>query len=67
MAENGYYEPIGKSPFLEICGNKYSVGRIPLFPVLHVKQYPLRGGIKKNYENAYCNCINSIKELFSIA
>ncbi len=62
-AQNHYYEPVGKSPFLEICGNKYCVGTIPLFPVLHLKQYPLRGGIKKNYEAAHRNCINSIKEL----
>ena len=63
MTENGYYEPIGKSPFLRICGNRYFVGKIPLFPVLHVKQYPLKGPIKKNYENSCRNCINSIKQL----
>lgn len=62
-AQMGYYEPIGKSPFLEICGNEYFVGKIPLFPVLHVKQYPLTGFIKSNYGNAYRKCINSIKAL----
>ncbi len=62
-ADSGYYEPVGISPFLEICGNKYIVGKIPLYPVLHVKQYPLKGGIKAAYQNAYNNCINSIKEL----
>ena len=60
-ASKGYYEPVGKSPFLEICGNKYLAGQIPIYPVLHVKQYPLKGAIKKNYEAAYSNCINSMK------
>ena len=62
-AARGYYEPKGTSPFLEICGNKYFVNKIPLFPVLHVKQFPLKGNIKKNYEPAYTRCINLIKEL----
>jgi hypothetical protein len=62
-SSNGYYEPVGKSPFLEICGNRYHAGKIPLYPVLHVKQFPFKRKIKDAYENAHCNCINSIKEL----
>lgn len=62
-ADKGYYEPRGESPFLEICGNKHLVGKTPIFPVLHVKQYPLEGAIKAAYEDAYRNCINSIKQL----
>jgi len=58
-----YYEPVGKSPFLEICGKKFLASRIPLFPVLHVKQFPLRGNIKKNYQPLIDNCINEIKKL----
>ncbi len=62
-AANGYYEPKGRSPFLEVCGNKYYVGLVPLFPVLHVKQYPFKRNIKTNYENAHLKCIKMIKEL----
>jgi len=62
-AEQGYYEPVGRSPFLKICGNKYLAEGIALFPVLHVKQYPLKGHIKANYEGACHRCINSIKSL----
>lgn len=60
-ASNGYYEPIGEAPFLEICGNKYYAGSIPLYPILHVKQFPFKGRIKAAYEAAHYNCINSIK------
>lgn len=61
--EAGYYEPIGKSPFLDICGKKYYVDNIPIFPVLHVKQFPFRGPIKANYEKAHYACISEIKKL----
>lgn len=46
---NNYYEPEGKSPFLMICGEKYFYKDIPIVPILHVKQYPLKGRIKDNY------------------
>ncbi len=41
-AKLGYYEPRQPSPFLEICGNKYIAGGKPLYPVLHLKQFPLK-------------------------
>jgi hypothetical protein len=61
--QQGYYEPTGKAPFLEICGKQFMVGSTPLFPVLHVKQFPLKGSIRQNYEPLINSCINSIKEL----
>lgn len=62
-AEQGYYEPVGKSPFLQICGNKYLADGIPLFPVLHVQQYRLGRHKKGKYENACRDCIDSMKSL----
>jgi hypothetical protein len=65
--ENGvrdnYYEAVQSRAFLEICGRKYLANNIPLFPVLHVKQYPLKGRIKENYEKLLLNCIEEIKIL----
>jgi hypothetical protein len=65
--ENGvrdnYYEAVQSRAFLDICGREYLADGIPLFPVLHIKQYPLRSRIKANYEKLLLNCINEIKKL----
>lgn len=61
--EKGYYEPKGKSPFLQICGNQYQAGGVPLFPILHVKQYPPKGAMARNYGPAYQKIIEAIKGL----
>jgi hypothetical protein len=63
---NNYYEPKGKSPFLQVCGRKYIADGVPLFPVLHIKQYPLRNNIKKNYEILLENCIIDIKSSYRL-
>lgn len=49
-----YYEPIGKSPFLLICGNRYRVtgGTQTVIPILHAKCFPLNKQFKA-YEPAY--------------
>jgi hypothetical protein len=62
-AKLGYYEPVGKSPFLEICGKKYLAGNIPIYPILHVKQYPLKGRIAANYNKRMEECISSLAGL----
>ena len=38
-----YYEPIGKSPFLLICGNgyKFTGGKQIVIPILHSRRFPL--------------------------
>ncbi len=58
-----YYEPVGKSPFLEICGNGYRVGSAMLFPILHVKHYPLKKIMLKQYGARYEKIINAIKSM----
>lgn len=49
-----YYEPIGKSPFLLICGNRYKVTGVTqiVIPILHAKCFPLNKQFKA-YEPAY--------------
>ncbi|HPW98877.1 MAG TPA: hypothetical protein PK218_09975 [Flavobacterium sp.] len=57
--EPPYYEPIGKSPFLLICGNRYRVtgGTQYVIPILHAKCFPLNKQFKA-YEPAYDNIRN---------
>jgi hypothetical protein len=58
-----FYEPIGKAPFLMICGKRYAYHNIPIIPILHVKQFPLKGIIKKNYLPLLHKGIDDIKIL----
>lgn len=41
-ASRGVYTPIGNAAFLEMCGYRFCHHGIPVVPVLHVKQWPLR-------------------------
>ena len=52
--EPPYYEPIGKSPFKLICGNRYQVtgGTQTVIPILHAKCFPLNKQLRA-YEPAY--------------
>ena len=58
-----YYMPSKPGAFKEICGNKYLVNnQYYLFPILHVKTYPLTGKFlvyKENYEH----CRKEVREL----
>jgi hypothetical protein len=49
-----YYEPMGKSPFLLICGNMYAVngGNQIIIPILHAKCFPLNSQLRA-YKPAY--------------
>jgi hypothetical protein len=38
----GVYAYAGKAPFLQICGQRFHHAGIPVVPVLHVKQWPLK-------------------------
>jgi hypothetical protein len=42
-ADQGVYFSRGEAPFLEVCGGLYHHRGIPLVPVMHVKQWPLKG------------------------
>ena len=45
------YVPVGRSPFLKVCGRKYyhKSDEVPLIPVVHVKQWPLNKRMKPHY------------------
>jgi len=44
ISKEKYYTAKKAGTFLEICGNKYVAdNQYPLFPILHIKQYPLKG------------------------
>lgn len=60
--EPPYYEPVGKSPFLMICGNKYQVagGTQTVIPILHAKCFPLNKRLNA-YEPAYERIRNYFK------
>jgi len=49
-AEKGVYVPIGTAPFLEMCGQRLHHRDIPVVPVLHVKQWPLRAQMTRYVE-----------------
>lgn len=60
--EPPYYEPKGKGPFPLICGKQYSTeDNRSVFPVLHVKNWPLEGSFAKTYSKAYEGCLNTLK------
>lgn len=45
------YVPVGRSPFLMVCGKKYHHrrDRVPIIPILHIKQWPLNESMKPHY------------------
>jgi len=40
--DQGVFVTSGKAPFLEVCGQLFHHCGIPLIPILHVKQWPLK-------------------------
>jgi hypothetical protein len=41
-AEQGIYVQSGKAPFLAVCGLRFHHRGVPVVPILHVKQWPLK-------------------------
>ena len=51
-----YYEPSRPRAFKEICGKRFVAdGKYHLFPILHVKAYPLKGAFL-TYDEDYAHC-----------
>lgn len=57
-----YYEQRRGRAFTLICGNRYlTKDQRSIFPILHVKNWPLRGGFVAAYKKSYETCINALK------
>jgi len=41
-AEQGIYVQAGSAPFLSVCGQRFHHRGVPLVPIVHVKQWPLK-------------------------
>ena len=41
-AKLGLYQQSGQAPFLTVCGQRFHHQGVPVIPILHVKQWPLR-------------------------
>ena len=58
-----YYQPKKSGIFKDICGSKYVAdNQYHLFPILHVKCFPLKGNFL-TYEENYQNCKKEITKL----
>lgn len=57
-----YYQPYKNRAFTLLCGKKFQTkdGRL-LIPILHVKQWPLKGRVAEAYKAAYTECIDMLK------
>jgi hypothetical protein len=57
-----YYEPIRGRAFTLICGKQYTTNdQRGVFPILHVKNWPLKDPFAKAYAKSYEACINTLK------
>jgi hypothetical protein len=41
-AEQGIYQQSGRAPFLRVCGQQFHHHGVPIVPIAHVKQWPLK-------------------------
>ncbi len=56
-----YYDPRQSGAFQLICGQCYSHGKQSVYPILHVKSWPLRGAFARAYRSSYENLVNQFK------
>jgi hypothetical protein len=57
-----YYEQSKGKPFSHICGKQYlTKDNRQIYPILHVKNWPLKGPFVKPYKKSYEQCVNSLK------
>jgi hypothetical protein len=57
-----YYEAIHGRAFTHICGKRYTTDNSrSIVPILHIKNWPLRGPFAKAYSKAYEACVNALK------
>lgn len=59
-----YYEQSRSKAFTHICGKCYrDQDNRRVHPILHVKNWPLKGSFAAAYAKAYTDCVNSLKEI----
>lgn len=46
-AGQGIYCQSGKAPFLDVCGLRFHHNGVPVVPIVHVKQWPLKSRFKR--------------------
>ncbi len=63
--EPPYYEARRGRAFQLICGKCFNVDGRRVIPILHVKNWPLRGVFKKAYAQAYEDCVNDVNSLYT--
>jgi hypothetical protein len=49
-AEQGIYQQTGKAPFLTVCGRRFHHRGVPVVPIVHVKQWPLKAKMTRYVE-----------------
>lgn len=58
-----YYEPSRPGAFKGVCGRKFIADqKYSLFPIMHVKSYPLKGNFLV-YEDNYAHCRGEVKKV----
>ncbi|MHA1231924.1 MAG: hypothetical protein ACTSPQ_14890 [Candidatus Helarchaeota archaeon] len=62
--EPPYFQPKKTGTFKLICGKryKYNYGKQIVIPILHAKNYPLKGRFLQSYGNCYKNIVNYFKK-----
>jgi hypothetical protein len=50
-AAQGIYKQTGNAPFLPVCGRQFHHRGVPLVPIVHVKQWPLKPGMVRYTES----------------
>lgn len=65
-ASQGIYQPSTAGAFLSICGQLFHHQQIPVVPVLHVKQWPLRSTAAR-YAQPMQRAGELIREILSVA
>ena len=57
-----YYEPKEPRAFQSIAYLRHeTTAGIPVYPIVHVRSWPLRGPFQKAYGRQYANCISELK------
>ena len=60
--EPPYYDPARGRAFTLICGKQFiTKDNRSVFPILHVKQWPMKGPIAKAYTKSLEACVNALK------